>query len=178
MYADTKGIGFGAKIDPLLKLGMIASLLLASSSVGSCYAVYLAGRHAQLNNQQMLEEARANAHKRVAQARLLSEQRASEQRQSAKQAAAQTSYQTCLDSAGAAHDASWAAECKRIGEKALEDHAACLAKLNLPKTYCDAAYSSRDASANCALPPQVATVLDAALEQARHRCLRESKAVQ
>lgn len=141
-----------AKIDALLKAGTIAALLLASSGLGYYYAVY------------------------VPQERLLAQQQEQEQHQLAATAAAQVRYQACLSSAGAARAASWAAECKRLADKTEQDHADCLDKLNLPKTYCDASYPARDAAANCTLPDQVATVLNAALAQARNRCVREREA--
>ncbi len=91
----------------------------------------------------------------------------------AAKAAAEVRYQACVSGAAATHDAAWAAECKRLADQTEQDRANCLSKLNLPKAYCDASYAARDASANCTLPDQIASVLDAALEQARYRCVRE-----
>ena len=102
---------------------------------------------------------------------LLAQQRDLQQPQSAEKAA-EIPYQACLSSASATHDASWAAACKRLAEKTQQDRADCLSKLNLPKTYCDASYPPRGASANCTLPDEIATVLDAALAQARYGCVR------
>jgi len=84
-------------------------------------------------------------------------------------------YQVCVTSATAVRDAAWAAECKRIGEKDRQDYAECVEKLNLSTTYCGAAYRIRDVLPKCPLLPGVATSLNAALESARNRCLRESK---
>ena len=103
---------------------------------------------------------------------LLAQQRDWEQSQSAEKAA-ETPYQACLSSASATHDASWAAACKRLAEKTQQDRADCLSKLNLPKTYCNASYPPRDGSANCTLPDEIATLLDAALAQARYGCVRQ-----
>ena len=93
-----------------------------------------------------------------------------------QQGAAELRYQTCVNNAGAAHDASWAGNCKSLAEKAAAAHADCLEKLKLPTTYCNASYGPRDASPHCALPADIATVLDAELALARDRCVQESKA--
>lgn len=161
-----------------LKLGIIAVLLVVSCGTGYYYALYLPRRDAELENERLLEKAHAEAQARALQERSASEQQALEQRQALAKAAAQIRYQTCLNSAGAAHDASWAAECKRLAEKALQDHADCLGKLNLPQTYCDASYPMRDASPRCTLAAEFATVIDADLERARKRCRQESEAAQ
>ena len=172
-----------AKIDALLKLSVIASLLLASSGVGYYYGIYLPGRDAQLDEERVLQKVRAYADKRAEQERLASEQREFEQRQAAakvasekEKAVAEVRYQTCLKDASFTRDASWAGECKRLADKALQDHADCLTKSNLSQGYCDTAYRSRDASANCTLPVTVATALDGDLNKARNRCLQERKA--
>jgi hypothetical protein len=165
-----------AKIDGVLKLSIIASLLLASSGVGYYYAVYLPGRDAQLDNEIILEKTQAFAHKRAEQARSLAEQQVLEKRLSAEKAAADIGYQTCLDSAGAARIASWAEACKRLAETALANHADCLSKSKLSPGYCDAAYKTRDASPNCTLPVKIAADLDGALNMARKSCLRQRDA--
>jgi len=163
-------------MNTLLKLSIIASLLLASSGVGFYYAVYLPRRDAQLDNERKQEKAQADTRKRVAQERSLAEQKKLEQRQAETKAGAEAHYQTCLNRANVTHATSWAAECKRLAEKALADHADCLTKPRLPKGYCDAAYRLRDASPNCILPPKVATGLDGDLSEARNRCQRERRA--
>ena len=118
---------------------------------------------------------RADAQTHLEQARLAAEQPPPEQNQSAGQTAA-AGYQSCLGDAGAAHDASWATECKRIGEKDRRDYDNCISKLNLPKSYCDASYALHDSSPTCTLPGAVASVIDAELERARYRCLRDKEA--
>jgi hypothetical protein len=165
-----------ARLDALFKLGIVASLLLASAGVGYYYAVYLPRRDAELDNQRTLEKAQADAQKRAARERSLVEQKQSERRQAAAKAGAEDRYQTCLKSASVTHDASWAAECKHLAAKALADHADCLAKSKLSHGYCDAAYRTRDASPNCTLPVRIATSLDGDLTIARNHCLRERKA--
>jgi hypothetical protein len=95
--------------------------------------------------------------------------------ESAPQTAADGQYQTCLASAGAAHDTARAAECKRLADQTDTDRANCLDKLKLPKIYCDASYAPRDASPTCTLPDQAATILDAELARARFRCARALK---
>jgi len=165
-----------AKFDGILKLSIIASLLLAASGIGYYYAVYLPGRDAQLDNELILEKTQAFARKRAKQVRSLAEQQALEKRRSAEKAAADVGYQTCLDNASATRAAAWAEACQRIAETALENHADRLPKFKLSQGYCDAAYKTRDASANCALPVKIAADLDGTLTMARNGCLRERNA--
>jgi hypothetical protein len=163
-------------MNALLKLGLIASLLAASTGVGYYYAVHLPRQDAELDNARVLEATLSYAQKRAAQERALAQQREWQQRQAAKKAVAETRYQSCLDGANAAREASWTAACKRLAEKAVEDHAGCLTKSKLSQGYCDAAYRMRDASPNCVLPVAVATDLDGGLTMARRRCLQEREA--
>ena len=118
---------------------------------------------------------RADAQLRIEQA-LAADNPPTQLKQSAEQAAAPAGYQACVGTATAAHDASWAAECKRVNERDRTDYDNCLGKLKLPKTYCDSSYTIHDVSPNCTLPPAIATVLDADLERARYRCLKDSNA--
>jgi ATPase subunit of ABC transporter with duplicated ATPase domains len=166
-----------AKIDTFLKLSVIAAILLAGSSLAYYYyyAVYLPRRDAERTQQEMLEHARADAAKRAERERLRAQQQEAEQRLAQQQAAVQTRYQACLKDAEAAHTASRAEQCKAIADKATADRNNCLTALKLPKAYCESAYVARDGSPNCTLPTAVASVLDAALEQARNRCLLDSK---
>jgi hypothetical protein len=178
------GSTLAARIGTGFRLGLAAALLLLLLAVaggGYYYAVY-APPVAAPDNARALEQARAEALKRVAQQRLLAqqqeqEQRAAAQRQAAK-AAAQAAYQACLTSAAATRNASQAAECKRLADKTAADRADCLGKLKLPQAYCGASYPARDAAPDCTLPAEIATVLDAAVERARYRCERESKAAE
>ncbi len=163
-------------MNTLFKLSLIVSLLLASSGVAFYYAVYLPRRDAQLDNERELEKAQADARNRVAQERSLAKQKKSEQRQAEAKVGAEAHYQTCLNRANVTYATSWAAECKRLAEKAVADRAECLTKPKLPKGYCDAAYRPRDASPNCILPPRVATGLDGDLSEGRNRCQRERQA--
>lgn len=163
-----------ASVNLVLKLSVIVSLLLASSGVGYYYAVYLPHRDAQLDSERAQERARAEVEKKHAE-RLAAEQKKSEQRQ-ADAKAAEARYLSCLNTANSAHDTSWAAECKRLSDKAAADHAECLSKPRLSKGYCDTAYRMRDGSRNCTLPVKVASDLDGDLNNARNRCARERKA--
>lgn len=163
-------------MNTLLKLSVIVSLLLASSGVGFYYGVYLPRRDAQLENDRRQEKAQADAQKHAAQERSLAERKKAEQRQAEIKASAEAHYQTCLNKANATRETSWAAECKRLAEKALADRTECLTKPKLPKGYCDAAYRLRDASPKCVLPQKVATGLDGDLSEARNRCQRERRA--
>ena len=165
-----------AGINALLKLSVIAALLVASSGVAYYYAVYLPRRDAQLEQERAFAQARAVDEKRARLQQLAFEQKQSEQHQAEMKAGAETRYQTCVDGAGSAHDTTWAAECKRLAEKAQQDHADCLAKSKLSQQYCDTAYRSRDGSSNCSLPLKVATELDGGLIKARNRCAQERKA--
>jgi hypothetical protein len=92
------------------------------------------------------------------------------------QAHVEHAYQACLEKASAAHDTAWAAECKRIAEKGRQHHDACISKLKLPKSFCDASYKPHDASPNCRLPGRFASVLNASLQHARRRCRLEKHA--
>jgi len=134
----------------LAKVGVIAALVLA-----------LAGR--------------ADAQPHVEQA-LAADNQPAQQKEGAASAPAADGYQACVGAATATHDASWAAECKRINERDRADYDNCLGKLKLPKTYCDSSYVIHDASPTCTLPPAVATVLNADLERARYRCRKEGNA--
>ena len=163
-------------MNALPKLSLIASLLVASSSVGYYYAVYVPRRDAERDNARVLEATLSYAQKRAAQERAHAQQQELQQRQAAKKAAAETRYQSCLNGASASHDASWTAACKRLADKAVEDHAGCLNKSKLSQGYCDAAYRMRDASPDCVLPVAIATDLDGGLTLARRRCLQEREA--
>ena len=165
-----------ARIDALFKFSVIVALLLAASGVGYYYGVYLPRRDAQLDQERALEQARTEVEKRATRERLAAEQKQSAQRQAELKAGAESRYQTCLSSASASHDESWAAECRRLADKAVQDHADCLSKSRLSKEYCDTAYRARDGSANCALPLKVAADLDGGLTKARNRCAQERKA--
>jgi hypothetical protein len=165
-----------AKLYAVLKLGVVASAVLASSSAGYYRAVYVPQRDAELAQRRVLDETLAYAQVRAAQIRHDAEQRQTEQRRLAEKVAAEDSYQTCLSNAGVTHDASWASECKRIADKAVEDRASCLAKANMPQGYCTAVYRERDGSPTCTLPVAVATDLDGGLTIARTHCRRERDA--
>jgi hypothetical protein len=100
---------------------------------------------------------------------------AADQSDAAPAAAADRQYQACLASADAVRDASRTAECKRLAEQTDSDRNTCLLKLNLPKSYCDVSYAPRDPTANCALPDEIGSVIDAELARARFRCARIMK---
>jgi hypothetical protein len=59
------------KIDAILKLTVVASMLFASSSVGYYYLVHLPRREAQFEPERVLERLRAAAQKRAEQEQLL-----------------------------------------------------------------------------------------------------------
>jgi hypothetical protein len=165
-----------ARIDALFKLSVIVALLLTASGIGYYYGVYLPRRDAQLDQERAVEQARTEAEKRATQERLAAEQKQSAQRQAELKAGAESRYRTCLDTASASHDTSWAAECNRLAEKAQQDHDDCLSKSKLSLEYCSTAYRIRDGSPNCTLPLKVATDLDGGLTKARNRCAQDRKA--
>jgi hypothetical protein len=135
------------KIDAILKVSVIASVLLASSSVGYYYLVYLPQRDAQIEPERALERLRAAAEKRAKQEQLLVEQQASERR---------------------------AAEQKAIEEQQKVERAAryqaCLSRAT-DDYVCDMAHVVHEASPDCKLPRSVASALDADAEKARDHCL-------
>jgi len=165
-----------ARIDALLKLSLIASLLLASSGVAYYYAVYLPQRDSEQDRESSLQKLHAYGQKRADQERSATQQREAEQRQAEAKASAGIRYQNCVDDARTNHDASWASACKRLADNVVRDHTNCLSIPNLPQGYCDAAYGTRDASAHCTLPAEMAADLDAALNKARNRCVQERDA--
>ena len=161
-------------ITGFLKAGAIASLVLVLVSTASAAAACWFFDASRLDAPQRLEPISGDLRTLSHPVRLAAEQQTSAL--PTAETARQNGYQACLDSANAARDAARAAECKRIGEKDRRDYANCVDKLNLSKTYCDAAYTIRDVAPNCVLPPGIATGLDAELESARNRCLQQSKA--
>lgn len=160
-------------MNAVLKLSVIVSLLMASAGVGYYYAVYLPERDAKLDRERALEAMRAEAERQAAQERMVAQQREAQARKAATKVAAETSYQDCVNAANATHEAAWTAECKRLADKTLENHAGCLSQKKLSQGYCDAAYRTRDPSPHCVLPVAVATAIDGDQEKARRRCLRE-----
>jgi hypothetical protein len=166
-----------ARIDALLKLSVIGSLLLASSAVAYYYAVYLPQRDAEQDRQSSLQKLHVYGQKRADQERSAAQQRETEQRHAEAKEGAGIRYQNCVDGARINHETSWAAACKHLADKAVQNHSDCLSVPNLPQGYCDAAYGSRDSSANCTLPAEMAADLDAALNAARKACVQERNAV-
>jgi hypothetical protein len=164
------------RIDTLLKLSVIVSLLIGSSGAGYYYALYLPQRNAELDQQHLSEQLQAYGHRRTEEARLLTQQQQTEQRRAADKAAAESRYQTCLARAGATHDSSWSTQCKVLADQVAQNHTACLASGKLSASYCDAAYRTRDGSPNCSLPLKVSTGLDGDITAARQRCLQERDA--
>jgi hypothetical protein len=112
------------KIDAILKLSVVASVLLASSSVGYYYLVHLPHQDAQFEPERVLERLRAAAKKRAEQEQLLFEEQASEQRAAEQQRVEERQtlekanrYQACLSRATDNYNASRLAACNRAREK-------------------------------------------------------------
>jgi hypothetical protein len=121
------------KIVVILKLSVVASVLLASSSVGYYYLVYLPHRDAQFEPERVLERLRAAAQKRAEQEQLLFEQQASERRAAEQQAVEERQalekanrYQACLSRATDNYNASRLAVCNRPREKIIKDRDDCI----------------------------------------------------
>ena len=130
----------------LLRLGVIASVALASSGAGYYRAIYVPERDAALAQQRVEDETRAYAQVRAAQVR-----RASSWSNGAPRA---RGGEPLSDLPGAS----------------------CLAKSNMPQGYCAAVYRTRDGSPDCMLPVAIAADLDGGLTIARNRCQREREA--
>jgi D-alanyl-D-alanine carboxypeptidase len=171
------------KIDAILKLSVVVSVLLASSSVGYYYLVHLPHRDAQFEPERVLERLRAAAKKRAEQEQLLFEQQASERRAAEQQALEERQalekanrYEACLSRATDNYNASRLAACNRPREKIIKDRDNCI-KLGFSEKVCAMAHVVREASPNCTLPRAVALSLDADVEKARDRCLKEDRDV-
>src|SRR5271154_2098628 len=129
-------------MDAFLKLSVVVSVLLASSSVGYYYLVHLPHRDAQFEPEQALERWRAAAEKRAGQELLLFEQQVSDQRAAEQQAEEErrtlekaNRYQACLSRATDNYNASRLAACNRPQEKIIKDHDDCI-KLGFSKRVC------------------------------------------
>jgi hypothetical protein len=176
MVSPRRRFALGAKIDALLKLSVIASLLLASSGVAYYYAVYLPQRDSERDREASLQKLYVYADKHATEERSATLHREADQHHAEAKASAGVRYQNCVDGARTDHDTSWAAACKRLADKATADRTNCLSIPNLPKGYCDAAYGARDPAANCTLPAEMTADLDAGLNSARKACLQERNA--
>jgi cell division septation protein DedD len=169
------------KIDAILKLSVVASVLLASSSVGYYYLVHLPHRDVQFEPERVLERLRTAAQKRAEQELSLFEQKASEQRAAEQKAAEERQalekanrYQACLSRAADNYNASRFTACNLPREKIIKDRDNCI-KLGFSEKVCAMAHVVREASPNCTLPRTVALSLDADVEKARGRCLEEDR---
>jgi hypothetical protein len=169
------------KIDAILKLSIVASVLFASSSVGYYYLSYLPHRDARFEPARALEQLRAAAQKRAEREQLLLEQQASEQRALEQQAAEQRQsqekadrYQACLSHVTDDYNELRIAACNRLQEKVIKNHDSCI-RTGFREKVCDLAYVVRKPSPNCPLPPSIASNLDVDAEKARDRCLEENR---
>ena len=170
------------RIDAILKLSVVVSVLLASSSVGYYYLSYLPRRDARFEPERALEQLRAAAQKRAEREQLLLQQQVSEQRALEQQAAEQRQlrekadrYLACLSHVTDSYNDSRIAACNRLQEKVIKDHDNCI-RLGFRKKVCDLAHPVREQSPNCPLPPATASALDADAEKARDRCRDENGA--
>jgi hypothetical protein len=178
-WADKRRLTLAGKIDAILKLSIVASVLFASSSVGYYYLSYLPRRDARFEPERALEGLRAAAQKRAEREQLLLEQQVSEQRALEQQAAEQRQllekadrYQACLTHVTDSYNESRIAACNRLQEKVIKNHDSCIRSGFREKT-CDLAYVVRKPSPNCTLPQAIASNLDADAGKARDRCLED-----
>jgi hypothetical protein len=165
------------KIGAILKVSVAASVLLASSSVGYYYLVYLPYRDAEA--ERVLERLRAAEKKHVEQGQSLFERQASEQRAAEQKATEErlalekaNRYQACLSRATDKYNASRLATCNRPREKIIKDRDDCI-KLGFSEKVCAMAHVVPEASPNCTLPRAVALPLDAEVKKERDRCREE-----
>jgi hypothetical protein len=168
------------KIDAILKLSIVASVLFASSSAGYYYLVYLPHRDARFEPERALQQLRAVAQKRAAQEQLLLEQQVSEQRALEQQEAEQRQlqekadrYQVCLSHVTDSYNESLTAACNRLQEKVIKNHDNCI-KAGFREKVCDLAFVVRKPP-NCPLPQAIASNLEADAEKARDRCLEGNR---
>jgi hypothetical protein len=168
-----------AKIDAILKLSIVASLWMASSSVGYYYLVYLPHRDLQFEPQRVLERFRAATENRAKQELLdfeqqVSKERAAEEKAVEKRQALEKAnrYESCLRRATEEYNASRLAACNRPREKVIKDQNDCVA-LGFSRNVCAMAHVVPEPSPNCALPRTVTLALDANVQQVRDRCLQE-----
>jgi hypothetical protein len=179
-----KRLRFAAKNNAILKLGIVASVLLASSGVGYYYWVYLPQREVQFEPQRVLERFRAAAEKRAERAeqelslfeQKVSEQRAGEQKAAEERQALEKAnrYQTCLSHATDSYNTWRLAACNRSREKIIKDQDDCV-RLGFSRNVCAMAHVVPEASPNCRLPRTVALALDAEVEISRDRCQEEDR---
>lgn len=170
------------KIDAILKLSVVASVLFASSSAGYYYLSYLPRRDARFEPERALEQLRTAAQRRAEREQLLLQQQVSEQRALEQQAAEQRQlrekadrYQACLRHVTDSYNESRIAACNRLQEKVIKDRDNCI-RLGFRKKVCDLAHVVREPSPDCPLPPAIASSLDTDAQKARDRCLDENGA--
>jgi hypothetical protein len=159
-------------VDIFLKLSVAVSLLGAAASVGYYYSIYLPARDTQVDNERRLEKAHAEFARKAAEERAEADRLAAEQHQIQGKAAAQASYDACVDRAIAVYNAGWASNCKRLAEETRKARAACSGTASS----CDLIYPAKDGGPNCALPSTLASSLNGNLDRSRDRCLQESNA--
>ena len=181
MATTAKRLTLAGKIDAILKLSVVMSVLLASSSIGYYYLAHLSRQDAQLESERVLERLRTAAQKRAEQELSLFEQKVSEQRAAEQKAAEERQtlentnrYQACLSRATDSYNASRLAACNRTREKIIKDQDDCF-NLGFSRSVCAMAHVVPEASPSCTLPRTVALSLDADVEKARDRCREENK---
>jgi hypothetical protein len=151
-------------VDTLLKLSVVTAVLVASSSVGYYYVVYLPQRDLQIDAQHQLELQRQEDNRRAA-----------EQMREAEQVGARFRYGQCRTRAYNEYEANWGSTCKALLNESIKQHTDCVRQGTMQKTLCDTVYKIREGGSDCKLPTKFAQQLETALEKARDRCLQESR---
>jgi hypothetical protein len=170
-----KRLTLSINICAILKVGVAASALLASSSVGYYYLAYLPYRDAEperaleLAAGKMPAEQGQSFFEQQALERRAAQQKATEERQALEKA---NRYQACLSRATEKYNASRLSTCNLPREKIIKDRDDCI-KLGFSEKVCAMAHVVPEASPNCTLPRAVALSLDADVEKARDRCREE-----
>lgn len=178
-----------SKLDALLKITLVVSVLFASSAVGYYYLFYLPDRDARLeakHSQEADDEKRSQLETQAALIRAQEEQQeaqrraqedreeAERQRQLLEKASVQARYDSCIRIARVNYAGNWASACKRKREIALELKSHCTLDANLQKTVCDP--KKLPDPTDCALPREFANDFNSGLEKAKDHCLQETRA--
>jgi hypothetical protein len=163
--------------DAFLKFSAAVSLLLAASSVGYYFAVYLPARDAKLDSDRRVERAHADLARQAEEERTRSEKEATELRAAAGREAAKLNYQECLRFARSTYDNNWALNCKATSDKNRKGRADCLATATSKDLVggCERIWPQVDPT-NCSLPRPLSSEINSDYDKARDRCLKESNA--
>ena len=156
------------KIDTILRIGLVAAVLSASSAVTYYYLIHLPNREARLDAERQAQQERIEA----AQAAEKAKADQVEQNREAMKVAADYAYSVCTQAAAANYRANWAAACKTNAELVRKRYAACMTTPGM-KVFSDANIGTPNAAADCAIPKDSANHWGELLEKGKDRCLQE-----